>query len=99
MSGSRFEAAFNAVVQAKHNLLAARDLLQNQRQLVTEQISALVRELRYKLASHPFACQREIMRTYGLRFDADGKDETGDAPAGNMALTTQTGARPLGVAA
>lgn len=69
-----FLAAEDAVAQAKGALLTARDLLQGQRQLVTDQISALVRELRYKLANYSLTHQREIMRVYGVRFSSDDKE-------------------------
>jgi len=70
------EAAYNtheadetAVNQAKITLIAARRVLQSARQAATEQIAGLVRELRFKLATLPSTNQRDIMRTYGLRFD------------------------------
>lgn len=59
------------VVQLNSALLAARSQLQTQREAAIAQIRVMVRELRYNLADYPLPHQREIMRTYGLRFRSE----------------------------
>jgi len=79
-------AAEDAVDQAKNALIAVRNVLQAERQAATVQISSLVRELRFTLATLPPSRQRDIMRTYGLRFGADNKEETDDVLFGTAPM-------------
>ena len=60
--------------------LAARANLQTLRNLVDEQIRDLTRELRFNLAKRPLPHQRDIMRTYGLRFRSETRAETDEEP-------------------
>ena len=61
---------------AKSNFVSIRTKMQTQRGATDEQIRAVVRELRFNLATEPSVLQREIMRTYGMRFRSDSKGET-----------------------